>query len=147
MQLSLTWSSTGHRLTATLQGPVSYAHRRIALDRVLDSAAERGVTQLMVDFTLAWHLVAAPEEKAAFFTALRARPALAGARIAYVNCPEGDITELQAVADEMGFVARTFLGRSEAIAWLGSARGAAAVVAAQHRGDRASARLSKARAS
>ena len=100
---------------------MSYAHRTVALDRVVSAAVERGVSLLMVDFTLAWHVVGAPEEKAAFFDALRARTDLAGARIAYVNCPEGIVAELQATAEYLGFSARAFLGRSAAIDWLESA--------------------------
>lgn len=88
------------------------------MDRAVRAAVERGIALIMVDFTLAWHLVAAPEEKAAFFHALRGRKDLAGVRIAYVNCPEGNVAELQAVAEEAGFVARMFSGRSAAIDWL-----------------------------
>jgi hypothetical protein len=120
MRLTLTWSGSGSRLTATLAGPVSYAHRVVAMNRVADAAAERGISLMMVDFTLAWHLMAAPEDKASFFDALRARTDLAGARIAYVNCPEGNVAELQAVAAEIGFAARMFSGRSTAIDWLES---------------------------
>lgn len=118
MRLTLTWSACGRRLTATLAGPVSYAHRMVALERVAGEAAERGISKIMIDFTLAWHLVAAPGDKAAFFDALRARTDLAGASIAYVNCPEGYVPELRAIAGEMGFDARMFSGRSAAIDWL-----------------------------
>ena len=118
MRLTLTYSASGSRLTATLAGPVSYAHRIVALGRVADAAAERGISLIMIDFTLAWHLVAAPEDKAAFFDALRVRPDLTGMRIAYINCPEGNVAELQAVADELGFCAGMFTGRSAAIDWL-----------------------------
>lgn len=120
MRLTLTSSASGSRLTATLAGPVSYAHRILAMERVADEAAQRGISLVMVDFTLAWHLVAAPEDKVAFFNALRERKDLAGLRLAYINCPEGNIPELQAVAEEMGFVARMFSGRSAAIDWLES---------------------------
>jgi hypothetical protein len=120
MRLTLTWSGSGSRLTATLAGPVSYAHRMVCMNRVADAAAERRISQIMVDFTLAWHLVAAPEDKATFFDALRFRRDLAGARIAYVNCPEGNVAELQTVAGEIGFAARMFAGRSAAIDWLES---------------------------
>ena len=118
MRLTLTWSASGARLTATLSGPVSYAHRAVAMDRVAREAAERGISRVMIDFTLAWHLIAAPEDKAAFFDALRVRTDLSGMRIAYINGPEGNVAELQAVADELGFVARMFSGRSAAIDWL-----------------------------
>lgn len=118
MRLLLTWSASGTRLTATLSGPVSYAHRSVALEQVAREAAGRGISQVMIDFTLAWHLMAAPEDKAAFFDALRARTDLSGLRIAYINCPEGNVAELQAVANELGFVARMFSGRSAAIDWL-----------------------------
>lgn len=122
MRLTLTWSACGTRLTATLAGPVSYAHRAVAMDRVAKEAAARGISRIMVDFTLAWHLIAAPEDKAAFFDALRSRTDLAGVRIAYINCPEGNVAELQAVAEELGFVARMFSGRSAAIDWLDARR-------------------------
>lgn len=118
MRLTLTWSASGRRLTATFAGPVSYENRLAAMDRVVKEAAERGISLIMLDFTLAWHLIAAPEDKAAFFDAMRGRTDLAGARIAYINCPEGNVAELQSVAKELGFAARMFSGRSAAIDWL-----------------------------
>jgi hypothetical protein len=118
MQLSLHNSACGRRLTAALAGPVTYANRLFALDAVCRARKEDAIGLFLVDFTLAWHIVGAPDEKAAFFDALMRRHELAGARIAYLNCPEGNMAELMAAADALGFEAAMFRGRSSAIDWL-----------------------------
>ena len=118
MHLSLYVSACGTRLTASLTGPVSYADRRRALDAVCQRGKAQGIDRYLIDFTLAWHSLGTPEEKASFFHALRERTELVGARIAYLNCPEGSIAELQAAATEVGFTAGMFGDRSAAIDWL-----------------------------
>ncbi|KGQ20617.1 hypothetical protein LF41_1154 [Lysobacter dokdonensis DS-58] len=97
---------------------MTYADRRRAMEKVCETAAARGIARFLVDFTLAWHVVGDPLEKEAFFQALSGRHELAGARIAYVNCPEGSISELHAAADALGFSAGMFRDRSRAIEWL-----------------------------
>jgi hypothetical protein len=118
MQLNLTWSACGQRLSAALIGPVTYADRAHALACACREASSRGSWQFLIDFTLAWHALGNPGDKPAFFEGLRGRSELANARIAYVNCPEGNIAELLAVSDEVGFDAMMFRDRSSAIAWL-----------------------------
>jgi hypothetical protein len=118
MHLSLYVSACGTRLTASLTGPVSYADRRRALDVVCQRAKAQGIDRYLIDFTLAWHSLGTPEEKASFFHVLREHHDLAGARIAYLNCPEGNIAELRAAASELGFTAGIFGDRSAAIDWL-----------------------------
>ncbi|MUV14318.1 hypothetical protein [Noviluteimonas gilva] len=118
MHLSLYVSACGTRLTASLTGPVSYADRRRALDVVCQRGKAEGIDRYLIDFTLAWHSLGTPEEKASFFHALRDRREFEGARIAYLNCPEGNIVELREAAAQVGFTAGIFGDRSAAIDWL-----------------------------
>ena len=118
MHLSLYVSACGTRLTASLTGPVSYADRRRALQTACQRGKAQGIERYLIDLTLAWHVLGTPDEKASFFHALRERDELAGARVAYLNCPEGNIAELQAAATELGFRASMFGDRSSAIDWL-----------------------------
>ena len=118
MHLTLYLSACGTRLTASLTGPVGYADRQRALEAVCKRGMAEGIDRYLVDFTMAWHMLGTPEEKASFFGALRECNHLRGARVAYLNCPEGNIAELQAAATELGFEASMFGDRSAAIDWL-----------------------------
>ena len=118
MHLALHHSACGRRLSAVLTGPVSYADRRDALDLVCRTGVAHRIAQYLIDFTTSWHVVEGPHEKAEFFHALRDRAELAGARVAYVNCPEGNLAELHAAARDVGFEAGVFRTRSAAIEWL-----------------------------